>query len=122
MKSADSSVTKEAKESKEPPVKESSTKEPKATIPKALREQVWLTHIGRRYEGKCLVPWCKNNMTVHDFHVGHDIPESKGGATELSNLRPICSRCNLSMGSQYSIQEWAKLSAPGNVTLCCWFC
>ena len=60
MKSADSSVTKEAKESKEPPVKESSTKEPKATIPKALREQVWLTHIGRRYEGKCLVPWCKS--------------------------------------------------------------
>jgi 5-methylcytosine-specific restriction endonuclease McrA len=133
MKSADSSVTKESKEAKEAKesstkesstkessTKESSTKESKATIPKALREQVWLTHIGRRYEGKCLVRWCKNNMTVHDFHVGHDIPESKGGATELSNLRPICSRCNLSMGSQYSIQEWAKLSAP--VTLCCWFC
>ena len=84
----------------------------KATIPKALREQVWLTHAGRTYDRKCLIPWCKNTMTVHDFHVGHDIPESKGGATELSNLKPICSRCNLSMGSQYTIQEWIRLSKP----------
>ena len=109
------------KESKESSTKESSTKEPKyekSTIPKALREQVWLTHMGRRYEGKCIVRWCKNNMTVHDFHVGHDIPESKGGATELSNLLPICNRCNLSMGSQYTIQEWTALSKP--VSVCCW--
>jgi len=87
---------------------------PKATIPKALREQVWLTHVGRRYESKCIVPWCKNTMTVHDFHVGHDIPESKGGATEIANLLPICARCNLSMGSQYTVQEWSRLSKPAS--------
>jgi 5-methylcytosine-specific restriction endonuclease McrA len=93
----------------------------KATIPKALREQVWLTHAGRRYESKCLVRWCQNIMTVFDFHVGHDIPESQGGATEISNLRPICARCNLSMGSQFSITEWNKLSRP--VGWCCfWWC
>ena len=56
----------------------------KATIPKALREQVWVTHAGRKFSRKCLVPWCKNTMTVFDFHVGHDVPESKGGATELA--------------------------------------
>jgi hypothetical protein len=68
---------------------------------------------------------------LFDFHVGHNgrfanktniivdcsaihgnVPESKGGATEIANLRPICSRCNLSMGSQYSITEWAALSRP----------
>ena len=92
----------------------------KVTIPKALREQVWLTHVGRHYERKCMIPWCKNNMTVHDFHVGHDIPESKGGITELSNLKPICSRCNLSMGSTYTIQEWSRLSKPVTAWwLCC---
>ena len=91
----------------------------KATIPKALREQVWLTHVGRRYESKCVVRWCKNIMTVFDFHVGHDIPESRGGATEIANLKPICARCNLSMGSQYSITEWDKLSRPGG---CCFWC
>jgi 5-methylcytosine-specific restriction endonuclease McrA len=108
MKEMTETITKEPKESK-------------ATIPKALREQVWLTHMGRRYEGKCIVHWCKNNMTVHDFHVGHDIPESKGGATALSNLLPICSRCNLSMGSQYTVQEWSRLSPPhSKSTWCCW--
>ncbi len=92
----------------------------KERIPKALREQVWITWAGRRFEAPCLVPWCKNVMTVFDFHVGHNIPESKGGATELSNLRPICARCNLSMGSQYSIEEWGRLSAP--VVARWWWC
>lgn len=78
----------------------------KKAIPKALREQVWLTYAGKRYEKKCTVSWCKNRMTVFDFHVGHNIPESKGGETVINNLLPICSRCNLSMGAKYSITEW----------------
>jgi 5-methylcytosine-specific restriction endonuclease McrA len=84
----------------------------KASIPKALREQVWITYAGRCFSRKCLVPWCQNTMTVFDFHVGHDVPESQGGATEIRNLRPICARCNLSMGSQYTVQEWSRISAP----------
>jgi 5-methylcytosine-specific restriction endonuclease McrA len=84
----------------------------KASIPKALREQVWLTYAGRVYERRCLIPWCQNTMSVFDFHVGHDIPESQGGATEIANLRPICSRCNLSMSSNYTVQEWSRLSRP----------
>ena len=32
-----------------------------------------------------------------------------GGKTDITNLKPICSRCNLSMGSQYSITEWNKI-------------
>jgi len=91
----------------------------KAAIPKALREQVWIQYAGRQFERKCLVPWCKNTMTVFDFHVGHDVPEYKGGKTEIENLRPICVRCNLSMGSQYTIQEWAKLSKPAKPWYCC---
>jgi 5-methylcytosine-specific restriction endonuclease McrA len=92
---------------------------PKVTIPKALREQVWLTYAGRRYESKCMVRWCKNIMTVFDFHVGHDIPEIRGGATDISNLRPICARCNLSMGSQYTIKEWEQLSRPSGFRWSC---
>jgi 5-methylcytosine-specific restriction endonuclease McrA len=99
----------------------------KAPIPKALREQVWVAYAGRCFERKCLVPWCQNTMSVFDFHVGHDVPESEGGATELRNLRPICARCNLSMGAQYSIQEWARISQPAAAvpaiekTGCCWW-
>jgi len=80
----------------------------KATIPKALREQVWATYMGQQYENKCLVTWCTNRITVFDFQCGHNIPEVKGGPTTLANLRPICSRCNTSMGSSYTFDEWCN--------------
>ena len=66
----------------------------KQNIPKALREQVWLQTIGKKYEHKCYIDWCDNLITVFDFHVGHNIPESKGGQISIENLRPICSDCN----------------------------
>lgn len=84
----------------------------KDKIPKALREQVWLTHIGKKYDSKCYISWCSNRITVFDFQCGHNVPESKGGKTDLVNLRPICSRCNSSMNDSYTIDEWAKLSRP----------
>ena len=95
-------------------VKNTSPKEEKpyhkATIPKAVREQVWLKTCGRVYEHKCYVHWCKNKMTVFDFHVGHDKPESKGGTLDIGNLEAICARCNLSMSDNYTIEEWTQLS------------
>jgi hypothetical protein len=75
-------------------------------IPRALREQVWIERMGRMFEGKCKTTWCKNNITVFDFHCGHNRPESKGGETALPNLVPICSRCNLSMNDTYTFDEW----------------
>lgn len=84
----------------------------KDKIPKALREQVWLTHIGKKYETKCTIQWCKNTITVFDFQSGHNVPESKGGSTDLSNLKPICARCNSSMNDNYTIDEWTLLSKP----------
>ena len=83
----------------------------KQRIPAALREQVWIEGMGRVFEGKCPVVWCNNNITVFDFHSGHNIPESKGGTTSIDNLIPICSRCNLSMGDTYTIDEWSQAYA-----------
>jgi hypothetical protein len=80
----------------------------KQTIPKALREAVWITHAGRVFERKCLTPWCLNIMSVFDFQTGHNIPESKGGPTTIDNLVPICSRCNLSMSNNYTFKEWSE--------------
>jgi 5-methylcytosine-specific restriction endonuclease McrA len=85
----------------------------KAKIPAALREQVWLLYCSDRlFKHKCLVTWCENVMTPFQFEVGHNVPESKGGATDLTNLRPICSKCNRSMGDEYTIDEFSKLSRP----------
>jgi len=78
----------------------------KAKIPKAVREQVWISTFGRVFRHKCYISWCHNVINVFDFHVGHDIPESKGGSLSVGNLMPICMRCNASMGNRYTIKEW----------------
>jgi len=88
---------------------EAITKKRKETIPRALREQVWIHTAKTQFSIKCPVHWCNNKITVFDFHVGHNIPEAKGGTLALQNLKPICARCNLSMGSRYTIDEWNHL-------------
>ena len=92
----------------------------KKTIPKALREQVWLHCFGETYKHSCYISWCQNNITVFNFHTGHNIPESKGGTLSLENLRPICARCNHSMGCRYTITEWTRLHHNMQQS-CCWF-
>ena len=76
---------------------------PKQTIPKAIREQVWLRHCGPTFYAGCCIGWCQNRIDVFNFHVGHDIPESKGGTLDLFNLYPICAKCNRSMSDKYTI-------------------
>lgn len=95
----------------------------KKNIPKAIREQVWLNIIGKKYESKCYISWCKNTMDVFNFHVGHDLPESKGGTLDINNLKPICARCNLSMSDNYTISQWNNLTENKNKNKCkfkCW--
>lgn len=85
-------------------------KKRKAKIPAAVQEAIWITKMGRVFEGKCLTTWCPNTITVFDFHAGHDIPESKGGSIAVENLFPICARCNQSMGDRYTFQQWCGMS------------
>ena len=87
-----------------------SKKYKKKAIPKALREQVWVHHFGEKFKHKCYVDWCTNDINVFDYHVGHNVPESKGGKLNIRNLKPICARCNLSMGDRYTITEWNSVN------------
>lgn len=82
----------------------------KSKIPKALREQVWIQKAGRVFDKKCAVGWCENMINAFNFQAGHNIPESRGGKTNIDNLIPICDRCNYSMGNHYSIDEWTAMS------------
>ena len=86
--------------------KKAQKKYQKQRIPKAIRQQVWLTYFGKKYSNKCYITWCKNEINVFNFQVGHNIPESKGGELKITNLRPICGSCNRSMSNNYSIDEW----------------
>ena len=58
-------------------------KNKKKHIPKAIKEQVWIKNFGRKFSHKCYILWCKNDINVFNFHVGHNIPESKGGNSSL---------------------------------------
>lgn len=79
-----------------PPLK----KKRKQTIPKALRIAVWKTYIGMEV-GMTVCCVCKTNtISQMDFQCGHIIAEAEGGETCLSNLQPICSKCNQSMGTK----------------------
>lgn len=82
----------------------------RTSIPKAIRENTWIRYNGRKFECKCHVLWCQNVITPFNFEVGHNIPVSRGGATNIDNLRPICSGCNKSMGNRYTIDEFSQLS------------
>ncbi len=88
----------------------------KKAIPKALRNTVWETYIGQKFNGKCQVEWCKSLINPFTFEVGHNIPESKGGCTRLDNLRPICAQCNKSMGNRHTIDEFSELYKICKVT------
>ena len=78
----------------------------KKNIPRALREQVWIQKCGKHFTVKCPISWCENDITCFDFHVAHNIPESKGGETNISNLYPICAKCNMSMNNNYTIEAF----------------
>lgn len=69
----------------------------KKTIPNEIKISCWDHWIGEAYGvAKC---YCcrKNKINKASFSAGHVIPESKGGLTTKTNLRPICNGCNSSM-------------------------
>ena len=88
-------------------------KKAKARIPGALKEQVWIKHNKKKFQVKCPIEWCKNKINCFNHHIGHIIPESKGGPTTIENLKPVCAKCNLSMSNNYTIDEFSeKFASP----------
>ena len=77
-------------------------------IPRALREAIWIKNNKNKFEVKCPIKWCRNKINCFNFHSGHNVPSSKGGATNTRNLTPICAKCNLSMSNNYTIKQFSK--------------
>ena len=72
---------------------------PKRKIPFAIRRLVWNAHVGEEI-GKTKCQCCGSaDITQMQFHCGHVLATAHGGETVVSNLRPICMSCNLSMGT-----------------------
>lgn len=72
----------------------------KKTVPKVVRDLAWNRWIGEDVaKHKCMC--CEiNEIRMNSFQCGHVIAEANGGKTTVDNLRPICSACNLSMGTE----------------------
>jgi 5-methylcytosine-specific restriction endonuclease McrA len=69
-------------------------------LPKATRVAVWNTYIGEgKGESPCFVG-CGNTIYWSNYECGHVVASSMGGSDEINNLRPICSNCNKSMGTE----------------------
>lgn len=76
------------------------------SIPKRVRDLLW-----EKY-GQPLCPICEHKkMSFSDFHCGHIISVYNSGGDDINNLRPICDKCNLSMGTD-NMFEWCKSYFP----------
>lgn len=82
-------------------------------IRKCIRRLVWNKYIGcNRATGKCAC--CEvTKISVFDFECGHVIARAKGGEDTVDNLRPICSLCNKSMGTD-NLFDFKKEHGLGN--------
>lgn len=83
----------------------------KRKIPKALRIAVWNRYMGRdTRKGFC--PICKDReISIEDFHCGHDLAEARGGEMNVDNLFPVCSLCNQSMGTKDFYEAWQEVQS-----------
>jgi hypothetical protein len=71
----------------------------KNSIPKKIKQLVWNKYIGEE-NGISVCQCCQfTKITQMDFHCGHIISNYNGGENILTNLIPICSLCNSSMGT-----------------------
>jgi len=86
----------------------------KQPIPSGVKTDVWNKYIGIEIgETKCLCCGL-NSITQREFHTGHIIPERHGGSSNIDNLRPICMKCNSSMGTQNMI-NYIRTHYPANI-------
>jgi 5-methylcytosine-specific restriction endonuclease McrA len=58
---------------------------------------------------------CGLTINHRNFDAGHIIAKSNGGTDEISNLRPICSDCNGSMGTM-NLEDFKKTYFPKKLT------
>lgn len=67
------------------------------SMPKALKEAVFRKYCESLDNAMCFVG-CGEKITPFNFECGHVIAHVDGGPSTIDNLRPVCSRCNRSMG------------------------
>jgi hypothetical protein len=104
-------VTKKTKDDSDSASDTDKTKK-KKSIPKKIKELVWNNHIGHDIATSMCTCCEKTPIKNTEFHCGHVIAEANGGTLDITNLRPICAGCNLSMGTQ-NMDKFKKVFGLG---------
>jgi len=88
-------------------------KKNKKKIPKKIKTDSWNRYVGKEIgEVPCLC--CRTEkITQMNFVGGHIVAEANGGEITVDNILPICSGCNLSMGTQH-MDEFVSKHYPKN--------
>ena len=82
-----------------------------------IRLRTWLNVNGLARRSRCYC--CSKtelDMVSSEWHVGHVKSACSGGLSEISNLRPICSDCNLDMGTE-DMYEYMERKCKSSRTL-----
>jgi 5-methylcytosine-specific restriction endonuclease McrA len=90
-------------------------REKQRSIPKDIRNSVWLKYHGSKNEGVCYC--CGSSIdNKHGWHCSHVLSRNKGGKDTVENLRTCCQHCNLSMGNcnLYVYIKKRNLKGPGS--------
>jgi hypothetical protein len=74
------------------------------SISSVLKDRVWDRYIGRRIGYTDCYLKCGTKIRQSHFECGHIVSRKDGGVTSVDNLRPICSKCNKSMGCNNMIK------------------
>jgi 5-methylcytosine-specific restriction endonuclease McrA len=84
--------------------------------------RVWNTVVERgKVEAPC--PICENTMvlevrkdvddsTLGCWEISHILAHAEGGSDELSNLRPLCKKCNRAMGKMHMVEYIHQFVSP----------
>ncbi len=78
---------------------------------------MWAKEFQAKTSGKCPIYNCNNVLaldTSNSWQGGHIISVFNNGKTELSNLRPICPKCNLAMSND-NWEDWVNSLARNEV-------
>ncbi len=69
-----------------------------------LRRRLW-----EAFDGLCGI--CREYLALHEAHIDHIVPQSRGGGHDWANLQPCHKRCNSSKGARLVDEYQTEMSA-----------
>ena len=98
------------------PTKKKAPRKKKKVIPKQKRDESWKRWIGDQHGvSKCYC--CRvEKIKMNHFECGHVQSEATGGSLQVDNFRPVCKKCNQTMGTKH-MRDYIAEHYPQNLEM-----